>query len=64
MPTGGVDRQTGPEFQMNISKRGFYPVLGMSDPLKTVLDKEMIGDMDVIRESLEKFKEEFVPYQG
>jgi 2-keto-3-deoxy-6-phosphogluconate aldolase len=63
MPTGGVNRQTGPEFQMNISNRGFYPVLGMSDPLKAVLDKEMPGDPDVLRESLEKFKEEFVPYR-
>ncbi len=62
MPTGGVNRETGPGFQMNISKRGFYPVLGMSDPLKTVLDKDMLGDPDVLRESLEKFKEEFSPY--
>jgi 2-keto-3-deoxy-6-phosphogluconate aldolase len=62
-PTGGVSRTTGPEFQMNIAKRGFHPVLGMSDPLKTVLDKGMPGDPDVLRESLQKFKEEFVPYQ-
>jgi len=32
----------------------------MSDPLKTVLDKKMPGDPDVLRESLSKFKEEFV----
>jgi len=63
MPTGGVDRRTGPEFQMNISQHGFCPVLGMSDPLKTVLDKKMPGNADVLRESLERFKEEFAPYQ-
>jgi 2-keto-3-deoxy-6-phosphogluconate aldolase len=61
-PTGGVNRETGPEFQMNISKRGFFPVLGMSDPLKLVLDRKMPGDPDVLRESLQKFKEEFNPY--
>lgn len=64
MPTGGVNRTTGPEFQTNISKRGFFPALGMSDPLKTVLDKKMPGDPDVLRESLSKFKEEFVPALG
>jgi 2-keto-3-deoxy-6-phosphogluconate aldolase len=62
MPTGGVSRETGPGFQENISKYGFCPVLGMSDPLKTVLDKKAVGDPDAIKESLEKFKEEFVPY--
>ena len=62
MPTGGVNRKTGPEFQMNILKRGFFPVLGMSDPLRTVLDKKMPGDPDVIQESLREFKEEFIPY--
>jgi len=61
MPTGGVNRKTGLEFRANISKRGFYPVLGMSDPLKLVLDKKMPGDLDILRESLSKFKEEFVP---
>ena len=63
MPTGGVSRTTGPEFQENIAKRGFFPVLGMSDPLKMVLDKGMLGDPDVLRESLSQFKEDFVPYQ-
>jgi 2-keto-3-deoxy-6-phosphogluconate aldolase len=60
MPTGGVDRKTGSEFQKNISKYGFFPVLGMSDPLNLVLEKKMIGDTDILRESLQKFKEEFV----
>jgi len=60
MPTGGVNRTTGLEFRANISKRGFFPVLGMSDPLKLVLDKKMPGDPDVLRESLKNFQEEFV----
>lgn len=60
MPTGGVNRATGLEFQANISKRWFFPVLGMSDPLKLVLDKKMPGDPDVLRESLKDFQEEFV----
>jgi 2-keto-3-deoxy-6-phosphogluconate aldolase len=59
MPTGGVDRKTGPEFQKNIKKYGFFPVLGMSDPLSLVLEKKMPGDPDILRESLAKFKEEF-----
>ncbi|MEK7395540.1 MAG: bifunctional 4-hydroxy-2-oxoglutarate aldolase/2-dehydro-3-deoxy-phosphogluconate aldolase [Candidatus Poribacteria bacterium] len=59
MPTGGVDRKTGPEFQKNISKYGFFPVLGMSDPLNLVLEKKMPGDPDLLRESLRIFAEEF-----
>jgi hypothetical protein len=59
MPTGGVDRKTGPEFQKNISKYGFFPVLGMSDPLNLVLEKKMPGDPDLLRESLHIFAEEF-----
>jgi 2-keto-3-deoxy-6-phosphogluconate aldolase len=59
MPTGGVDRKTGPEFQKNISKYGFFPALGMSDPLSLVLEKKMQGDPDILRESLVQFKEEF-----
>lgn len=61
MPTGGVDRKTGPEFQKNISKYGFCPVLGMSDPLNLVLERKMPGDPDTLRESLQKFREEFRP---
>ena len=59
MPTGGVNRSTGLEFRENITKRGFYPVLGMSDPLKLVLDKKMPGDPEVLRESLKIFQKEF-----
>ena len=57
MPTGGVSRTTGADFQENIMKYGFFPVLGMSDPLKLVLDKKKIGDPEVLRESLEEFKQ-------
>ncbi|MBD3184948.1 hypothetical protein GF312_21880 [Candidatus Poribacteria bacterium] len=64
MPTGGVSRKTGGDFQMYISKYGFCPVLGMSDPLKTVLETGKIGDPVVIRESLEVFKLEFVEFSG
>lgn len=60
MPTGGVDRKTGPEFQKNIMKYGFFPVLGMSDPLNLVLEKKMPGDPEVLQESLQIFKKEFV----
>lgn len=59
MPTGGVSRETGADFQDNIMKFGFFPVLGMSDPLKLVLDKKKPGDPDVLRESLEEFKQNF-----
>jgi len=62
MPTGGVDRKTGGEFQMNILRYGFFPVLGMSDPLSLVSEKKMPGDPDVLRESLQRFKAEFAPY--
>lgn len=59
MPTGGVDRKTGPEFQKNISRYGFFPVLGMSDPLNLVLEKKMPGNPDLLQESLEIFAKEF-----
>ena len=59
MPTGGVNRNTGLDFRANISKRGFFPVLGMSDPLKLVLEREMPGDPDVLEESIDQFRAEF-----
>lgn len=62
MPTGGVNLKTGASFQEQISKRGFFPVLGMSSPLELVLERKKPGDMDTLRESLQKFKEEFKPY--
>jgi 2-keto-3-deoxy-6-phosphogluconate aldolase len=63
MPTGGVNVKTGAGFQEQISKRGFCPVLGMSAPLELVTERKKIGDMDTVRESLAKFKAEFVPYK-
>lgn len=63
MPTGGVNVKTGPGFQEQISKRGFCPVLGMSAPLELVAERKKIGDLDTVRESLAKFKAEFVPYK-
>jgi 2-keto-3-deoxy-6-phosphogluconate aldolase len=62
MPTGGVNVKTGAGFQEQISKRGFFPVLGMSAPLELVTERKKPGDMDTIRESLQKFKGEFKPY--
>jgi 2-keto-3-deoxy-6-phosphogluconate aldolase len=55
MPTGGVSSETGPKFQENISKRGYFPVLGMSSPLALV-GKLKKGDVDTIRQSLAEFK--------
>ena len=59
MPTGAVDFVTGPEHIKQISSRGFFPVLGMSAPLKLVEDKKEPGNVDVIRESLTTFKHKF-----
>jgi 2-keto-3-deoxy-6-phosphogluconate aldolase len=63
MPTGGVNVKTGAGFQEQIAKRGFTPVLGMSAPLELVSERKKPGDVDTIRESLAKFKEEFKPYR-
>jgi 2-keto-3-deoxy-6-phosphogluconate aldolase len=62
-PTGGVNAKTGPGFQEQILKYDFFPVLGMSYPLELVTARKKPGDMDTLRESLQKFKEEFKPYQ-
>ena len=62
MPTGGVNLKTGAGFQEQIAKRGFFPVLGMSAPLDLVLERKKPGDPDTLRESLQKFKDEFKPY--
>ena len=64
MPTGAVDFVTGPQHQEAISKRGFFPVLGMSAPLALVKERGKPGDVDTIRESLETFISKFVPYEG
>jgi len=62
MPTGGVNAETGPQFQENISKRGYTPILGMSAPLALVGKLKKPGDVDTIRESLADFKAKFTPY--
>lgn len=59
MPTGAVDYETGPQYIEAISKRGYTPVLGMSAPLKVVINKDAPGDIAVIKESLEQFKTQF-----
>ncbi|MBN1458381.1 MAG: bifunctional 4-hydroxy-2-oxoglutarate aldolase/2-dehydro-3-deoxy-phosphogluconate aldolase [Armatimonadetes bacterium] len=64
MPTGGVNAQTGPQFQENISKRGYTPVLGMSAPLALVGKLKKPGDVETIRQSLADFKAGFTPYSA
>lgn len=59
MPTGAVDYETGPQYIKAISSRGFAPVLGMSSPLKLVVDRDAPGDPDVIVESLRDFRNRF-----
>jgi 2-keto-3-deoxy-6-phosphogluconate aldolase len=62
MPTGGVNFETGPKYQENITKRGYFPVLGMSSPLALVGKLKRPGDVDTIRQSLVEFREQFKPY--
>jgi 2-keto-3-deoxy-6-phosphogluconate aldolase len=64
MPTGGVNFETGPKYQENITKRGYFPVLGMSAPLALVGKLKKPGDVDTIRQSLAEFREQFKPYQA
>jgi len=64
MPTGGVNNETGPQYQESISKRGYFPVLGMSAPLALVAKEKKPGDVDTIRRSLAEFKGKFKPYQA
>jgi len=59
MPTGAVNFETGPDYVKAISSRGYFPVLGMSAPLALVAEKKAPGDVDVILESLETFREKF-----
>ncbi|MCD5401183.1 bifunctional 4-hydroxy-2-oxoglutarate aldolase/2-dehydro-3-deoxy-phosphogluconate aldolase [candidate division NPL-UPA2 bacterium] len=63
MPTGGVDYETGPQYQEAILSRGYTPVLGMSAPLKLVEKEGKPGDTETIRESLSQFKQKFLPSQ-
>jgi len=62
MPTGGVNAETGPGFQENITKRGYTPILGMSAPLALVGKLKKPGDVETIRQSLAEFKASFKPY--
>ncbi|MCJ7749832.1 MAG: hypothetical protein MUQ65_01870, partial [Armatimonadetes bacterium] len=62
MPTGGVNAETGPRFQENITKRGYTPILGMSAPLALVGKLKKPGDLETIRKSLAEFKASFKPY--
>jgi len=59
MPTGGVNCETGVEYIKAISGRGYYPVLGMSAPLKGVADAKRPGDIETINASLTEFTEKF-----
>ena len=63
MPTGGVNAETGPHLQENISKRGYTPVLGMSAPLALVGKLKKPGDVETIHQSLADFKASFTPNQ-
>lgn len=64
MPTGGVNYESGPQYQEHITKRGWTPVLGMSSPLALVGKRKKPGDLDTIRESLNDFKANFKPYRA
>jgi len=64
MPTGAVDFETGPQYHEAISKRGFFPVLGMSAPLALVDKEKKPGDVDCIRRSLAQFRERYRPAAG
>ena len=59
MPTGAVNFETGPQYVEAISTRGFFPVLGMSAPLKLVVDRKKPGDPATIRESLADFSDQY-----
>ncbi len=59
MPTGAVDYETGPQYREIISKRGFFPVFGMSSPLALVDKEKKPGDADCVRRSLAQFREKF-----
>lgn len=59
MPTGGVNLETGQKYRDAISACGFFPVLGMSAPLKLVEQKNKPGDAETIQQSLSDFKKDF-----
>jgi len=59
MPTGGVNYETGVQYIEAISGRGYFPVCGMSAPLKGVADAKKPGDLETINASLTEFTAKF-----
>jgi 2-keto-3-deoxy-6-phosphogluconate aldolase len=59
MPTGGVNYETGVEYIQAISGRDYFPVLGMSAPLKGVANAKKPGDPEAIHASLTEFTAKF-----
>ncbi len=59
MPTGGVNLETGPKYREAISSSGYIPILGMSAPLSLVEKENKPGNIEVIKESLRIFSENF-----
>ena len=60
MPTGGVNFETGPQFQEAILANGYTPILGMSAPLSLIEKSGRPGDVETIRQSLDDFKKKFI----
>lgn len=56
MPTGAVNRWSAPLFIEAIKSNGFYPVLGMSDPLVDMKKRATANKTDYAR-SIDAFKE-------
>jgi len=61
MPTGGVNFETGPQYRDAIRANGYFPVLGMSAPLKGVEADSKPGDAETIRKSLADFAAKLGP---
>ena len=64
IPTGGTNAKNGPVYQEHVGRRGFTPVLAMSDPLSLVLQEGKPGDPETIKRSLDQFKQRFSPYES
>ncbi len=58
IPTGAVNRKTGPAFVDAIKQNGFYPVLGMSDPLDAMKERASKDPADYAA-SVQKFLEDY-----
>lgn len=59
MTTGGVNYETGPQYQEAILANGYTPILGMSAPMKVVETENKPGDVETIKRSLSEFKQKF-----